>query len=381
MFPFELTRPWILLALLPMAAVVAYYFRRSLSDFPRSQRMVSMAVRLVGLSLLVLALAGLTLLHETDEQFVIILSDESLSIGDEGSGKAKAFLKEAVEHKAGNRVAFLPFASAAGSVQELTESSEVLTEGGLDALPKQGGGSANRPSDPRSRQEQLDGTNLAAAIEAAAGYMPPGYVPKIVLLTDGNQTAGDALAAAAQSHIPITTIPLPTLSEPEVQVAEVNVPAEVREGEPFFVNVVIQSNHEDEGLVEVFRGDHKVISETRKLQPGENQFRFQQSIERDRLAAFSVRISGLSQDTLLDNNSDAGLVYASGKPRVLIIESDPNLIRELAYALEDEGIQVDVRPPQGMPDSLVDLQNYECMILSNVPATALTQQQMQIART
>ena len=87
------------------------------------------------------------------------------------------------------------------------------------------------------------------------------------------------------------------------------------------------------------------------------------------------------QDTLLENNVDSGLVYAAGKPLVLIIESDPSVIRELAYGLEDEGIQVDVRPPEGMPATLSDLQNYELLILSNVPATVLTQKQMEIART
>jgi len=34
-----------------------------------------------------------------------------------------------------------------------------------------------------------------------------------------------------------------------------------------------------------------------------------------------------------------------------------------------------------MPESLADLQNYELVILSNVPATKLTQQQMEITRT
>ena len=34
-----------------------------------------------------------------------------------------------------------------------------------------------------------------------------------------------------------------------------------------------------------------------------------------------------------------------------------------------------------MPDSLADLQNYECLILSNVPATSLTTRQMDLART
>src|ERR1051325_4428576 len=34
-----------------------------------------------------------------------------------------------------------------------------------------------------------------------------------------------------------------------------------------------------------------------------------------------------------------------------------------------------------MPDSLSDLQNYELLILSNVPATAITQRQMNLTRT
>jgi Ca-activated chloride channel family protein len=373
--PFELTRPWALVALLALPVVV-WFFVRSLSDFPRRQRIVSLAVRTVIVLLLVLSLAGLTLLKTTDQQFVIFLVDQSRSIGEESEQRACDFLTQAIPDGLRHRVAYLPFAAHPGLVQpEWTMDDGRWTVNATDAL------SSPLSIDHRRSSPHHDGTDFAAAIEAAAGYLPPGYVPQLVLLTDGNQTAGDALQAAARSHVPITTIPLPTRTEPEAQVSEVRVPAEVREGEPFNVDVSIHSNHEDEALIEVFRGDHKVVSEKRTLKVGENQFRFQQSIDRDRLAEFSVRISGLKEDTLLDNNSDSGLVFASGKPRVLIIESDPNLIRELAYALEDEGIQVDIRPPQGMPESLADLQNYELLMLSNVPATALNLRQMDVART
>ena len=319
-----------------------------------------MIVRLLILLLMVLSLAGFTWLHQTDEQCVIFLKDASLSIGKDGEAKAREFLAQSLNEKGVHRTVLLPFASTAESVRDLADAmadpseaeagSDVISADQLDGAAGEQRIAGVMASVHQKKEDRLEGTNLAAAIEAAAGYMPPGYVPQIVLLTDGNQTTGDVVATAAQSRIPVTTIPLPAMSEPEVQVAEVNVPAEVREGEPFFVDVVVQSNHDDEGLIEVFRGDHKVVSERKPLKAGANEFRFQQSIERDRLAAFSVRISGLKQDTLLDNNSEAGLVYAAGKPRVLIIESDPNLIRDLAYALEDEGIQVDVRPPQGMPE-------------------------------
>lgn len=409
MFPLELTRPWMLLAALPVAAVLWYFFARSLSDFPWRQRLASLVVRsTVGL-LLILSLAGLTLLHRTDEQFVVVVADQSFSIGEDAATAATEYLKGLGRVQGRHQVAYLPFADVVGVAQsEPVVYGESLTLTGptlrdahsvksppTDTTPSIADAASPVATPPSSDAKSLplvdamknpagdvrDGTNLAAAIEAAAGYMPPGYVPQIVILSDGNQTAGDALAAASRSHIPISTVALPTRSEPEVQVSDVRVPAEVREGEPFFIDVTVHSNHDDEGTVEVFRGDHKVVSDVRKFKAGENKFRFQQSIERDRLASFAVRLSGLQQDTLLDNNSDVGLVYAAGKPRVLIIESAPELIRELAYALEDEGIQVDIRPPQGMPESLADLQNYECLILSDVPATALTQQQMELTRT
>jgi Mg-chelatase subunit ChlD len=364
-----------LLWIVPLAAIYVYYYRRSLSEFPLRQRFYSLLTRCVIALLIVFALCGLTYLQTTDQLFVAFVTDRSASVGEEAGEASEKFTREALKHQGANQAVWLPFDRFPGQVQAASITAESKSE---TAKEKQ----EDIPSAPTAdNSPHKQATNIAAAIEAAAGFVPTGYVPKIVLLTDGNETIGDALAVASRSAIPIDTIALPSKSDPEVQVASVVVPAEVQEGAPFNVDVTIQSNHDDEGLVEIFRGDHKVLSERRKFKTGSNEFRFQQSIDRDRLAAFSVRVSDLSSDTLLDNNTDSGLVYASGKPRVLIIESDPNLIRELAYALEDEGIQVDVRPPQGMPESLADLQNYECMVLSNVPATDLTTQQMQVART
>lgn len=382
MFSVELIRPALLLLCLPLALAVAYYFRRSLSDFPRSQRIMSLVIRLTILLLVVLSVSGLTLLRPTEQMYVIFLRDESLSSGEEANAQADELLAKAWAARGGHLSAWLPFAAQVGDVQ--TELAQGASSGSEAANTESGETKVEDAASLTTRGEQeryRDGTHLAAAIQAAAGYAPPGYVPRIVLLSDGNETAGDALATASRSRIPIHTVPLPPRSEPEVQVSAVNVPAEVREGEPFYVEAVIHSNHEDEGLIEIFRGDHKVISERRKIAPGENTFRFQQSVERDRLAVFTARISGMSADTLLDNNSDSGLVYTSGKPRVLIVESDPSVIRELAYALEDEGIQVDIRPAQGMPETLADLQNYECMILSNVAATDLNSKQMMVTST
>lgn len=350
----ELTHPIFLAGLIAMPLLL-YYFYRSLVDFARWQMMLSLGCRVAIVLLLVLALAGMTLFQPTHEQFVVFAIDKSLSVGDDSRKAADEFVQQALAAGDAKRAAFLDFAAEPGLVQiDRTKEAPKLEE---------------------------NGTNPAAAIEAAAAAIPPSYVPHIVLLSDGNATAGDALKAALRAGIPISTLPLKTRDDLEVQVSSVQVPAQVREGEPFNVEVVIDSNHDDEGTIEVFRGPHKILSERRKLKKGENRYQFRQSLTQERLATFTVMVRSLTSDTLLDNNSASGLVFTSGKPRVLLIEHDPKLAKHLAWALEQEEIQVDVRPSQGMPDSLTDLQNYELLILSNVPATALTQRQMEITRT
>ena len=435
-FQLDLTHPWWLASLVVVVPLLVWYFRRSLSDFPPRQILVSLLTRCMVVALLALAMSGLALLRLTSQQFIIVAIDQSLSVSsdeeadpvakaDAGEEKTEVKKSQVDEYldkalvsvsRTGDKVMFIPFASQAGALS--SERPVAGTGKGEEKSPHPN----PLPAEPgRGDKRELDrnATDIAAAIRSAAGAMPPDYVPRIVVMSDGNQTAGDALQAAlgtafgnapprpsplprrrgrgdkaedialpltfnhqpSTNLIPIDTIPLKVRDTPEVQVAAVEVPAQVREGEPFYVEVAINSNHEDEGLVEVFRGAHKVLSEIRKLKPGENRFRFQQSITGERLAQYTVKIGGLKTDTLLDNNTESGLVFTTGKPRVLLIESDPKLAQQLVWALQQEEIEVDVRPVEGMPESLADLQNYELLALSNVPATALSQRQMELART
>src|SRR5262245_33786220 len=179
----ELMHPAWLIGLAALA-VLGYYHRRSLVDFAHWQRLLSLAVRTAIVVLLVLALGGLTLLLPTREQYVIFAIDRSLSVGDESRKEADYFLDKALAAMGSNRAAFVAFAKDPGLVQ--------ADRAKLAPLPDD------------------KGTNLAAVIEAAAGAMPPNYVPHIVLLTDGNATDGDTLKAALRAGVPISTVPLKT---------------------------------------------------------------------------------------------------------------------------------------------------------------------------
>lgn len=54
-----------------------------------------------------------------------------------------------------------------------------------------------------------DDTDLAAAIQTAAGYLPPGFVPHLVLLTDGISSPGELEGMAQQmvaSRMTVSTV-------------------------------------------------------------------------------------------------------------------------------------------------------------------------------
>ena len=204
-----------------------------------------------------------------------------------------------------------------------------------------------------------------------------------MLISDGNPTLGDAMKAAAsmRGKVEVLATPLPGRTEPEVQLSSVSAPAQVLQGEPFQVEVLVDSNHADDaGRIEVYRGDIKVADQPVKLKAGENRIVLKQTIDAGGLTPVTARLRGY-QDTLLDNNSDFALVSAAGKPRVLLLESEPDQAKHLTWALEEQNIQVDVRPPRGAPENLAELQNYDLLVLSNVPATSLTLRQMEVART
>ena len=218
--------------------------------------------------------------------------------------------------------------------------------------------------------------------------IPAEFVPHVILLSDGNETFGDATWAIAERRVRVSTVPLATRTEPELQVSAVNVPTQVAVDSPFNVEVVVDANHDDEVVVEVFRGDYLIHSERRKISEGENRFQFSQQI--DRATQFTARIvrpdaahgalPNIFNDTLLDNNSASGLVHTAGKPRVLLVERVAEAAQALEWALTEEGIQVDVRPPQAVPDVLAELQDYDVVMLSNIPANDLNVKQMDVLR-
>jgi uncharacterized membrane protein len=360
-YSLSLTEPWFL-AVLGLVPLLVWYHHRSLVDFSRRQRLLSLLCRLLMLILVVLALCGLVLVWPCGDRFVVFLLDDSLSVGDESRKTAEAFVDQALRHRGRHDAAFLSFAAAPGKL--LRERAAPV---------------------PRADDDEAYlATNFEAALDAAAAGIPPGFVPHLVLCSDGNQTAGDALAAALRLGLPISTVPLPVRDEPEVQLSEIRVPDQVRAGESFEVVVVVTSNRDGEARLELWNNRDPVPGvreERRKIVKGDNFFRFRQKLGDDKLAVYKAHITPYFEDTLQDNNTASALVFCSGKPQVLILDSDERQIEPFANVLRGQNFLVDVLPPEGLPKDIAGLERYDLVVLSNVPATKLPLQSQRLLRT
>ena len=228
-----------------------------------------------------------------------------------------------------------------------------------------------------------DTTNIAQAIETAWSVFPANANKRIVLITDGLETQGDAIRTALRGNdfgIQIDTVPIYPNDSPEVMVQRIDAPAQVNQGAPFNLEVLIHSNHEDIAEICLYKNKFEASKKEVRLVAGENRVVFTETSMESGTLTYDATCRS-TQDTRYDNNKALGIVSVSGKPKILLIDENESQTRYLMRVLEDAKIGVDVRNGLGVPNELADLQNYELIIFSDVPANRLNEKQMELIRT
>jgi len=304
-------------------------------------------------------MCDMRLVMPPSRQIVVVALDRSASILPSAADAAEAFvrqLRQSAEAN-GDEIVVLPFAAQPKVAQAL-----VLAE-----------------PEPAGESDLAPGTNLAAAIQAARAMVPADRSGQIVLLTDGNQTEGDALAAACAAGMPVSTVPLESSAEAEVYVSGLLLPPQARQGDPLEIEVIVESSRANEGSVELYRGPIRAACQRVRTAKGSNHVRFRQSAAQAGAIKFTAKLSGF-RDTLPANNAASAMLFVADRPRVLLAANASLVGRHLAAALEAEAIQVESCLPGQMPKTPEALDSYELVVLANVPAEALAQQAMEALR-
>ena len=356
---------WPLFVLLATALLVAdglLYWRRQSAGRLRVPTTTgdrwALGVRGALLALLLLTLLRPSLPRWVDRMNVVFLLDMSDSVSLAARELAYRFVAEAARSmKSGDRHGVIVFGEAAVVDQTLTNRPTV-----------------ERPKAPVDGR----GTDIFQAIQLALAMLPPGQANRIVMLTDGRQNHGNALAgaqAAKDAGADLFYLAAPLTLTQEVVAESLVLPQEVKYGEPFQAKVVAWSHKDAQGRLSLFRNGEFLGSQVVRFNAGKNVFSYRQALDTSGIHVYQAAIE-VDGDTIEENNRAVGAVVVRGRPQVLLAEKDRSHAQSLAAALRSQNIEVTVVEPAGIPSEPAGLQKYDGLVLSNVSSLKLTRAQM-----
>ncbi len=360
------TNPSALLLLLFLPVVMFIGWPRLV--YRRRRDTISLIIRLVLVTLIILGLAGIQVQRVADKLAVVFLIDVSDSVPPAFQSAAIDYVRSASEAMGlKDQAAVVVFGANALVEIPISDRLELVQMG----------------SDP----VRLN-TDLAEAMRLGLALFPADTAKRMVILSDGKQTVGDAeevarLADATDVQVDYVVLgsdnPQEQVAGPEIMVDDVRVPAKVNEGEKFDLTVSIASNRNNSlADVQVLARGAVIHRQEVQLQQGENTYVFPDiTVPSAGFVDFRVIVEPRSADTFYQNNELSAFTEVTGPPRILLVASDQEEIASLQAALEESGLQVDVRGPSDLPLGLAPLSSYDLIVLANVSAADLSQDRME----
>ena len=313
------------------------------------------------MSLVIFSLAQPQVIRKDTSLNVLFALDSSLSISSEARERGLQFIKESLMNKrVDDKAGIITFADEAFTQSALSKSlsTEIYSS----------------PS-PYS-------TNIESAIELSRLLFPLEGNKKLIFLTDGNETKGDALASAYRAkgdNIEIDVFPLSDVISSEVTLDNIVLPEKVNLGEPFLAKLLVTSTDSQKVTLNLFKGDKKILSERLLLKEGKNLFLFRFSLSEMGFHKFKAEVIP-ERDTRRENNTVEAFTVVEGPSKFIYICSG-NPEKALIEALKLQGINLELARPSKLPDIPIGFSGYSAVILDNVSATLLTLSQMKALQT
>lgn len=355
------TNPGYLLLLLPLA-VGLWLSYRHVHGMARARKRLAFVIRALLAGSLILALSGPEARRPNRGIATIFLLDRSDSIPESDRERAEKFVDGALRQlgpdDVGGVVAFGANAAVDASTTGRRELGRVLTK------------------------VEGSSTDLAAAIRLASASFPEGKARRIVVLSDGNETRGDATGAAQVAATDGITIDHVALkgreSTAEAAVVALEAPDEARVEQPFDLRGSIESTVAQTGSLDIDRDGVLIKKVPIRLEKGENRIVIPDKLGATGLHRYRATLR-VAKDG--DNRNNVGMAFTAvkGQPRVLIAQSHPER-GELAAALRRRGWQVDLRGVGGVPSRPEELAAYDAIVFNDFNASSVTEQQMKLVQ-
>ncbi|MCI0376738.1 MAG: VWA domain-containing protein [Gemmataceae bacterium] len=307
-----------------------------------------LGLRLVTMTLVLMALAGFSLFLSSQAGTVVVLADRSLSMPVDADGAQRQTI-DLVHDAMGpsERLAIVAF----GRGVALERSPAHAKFGGF--LHDVGG----------------DASNLAEALEMGLGLIPRGAAGRILVLSDGRWTGRDPAALAvraAERGIALDYRPIERATGNDVAIVRIDAPSAVNPGESFLLTAWIHATARQEIAFELRRGNVRLAAGTRVLDAGLNWLTFRDRAGEPGVQAYAFSIVPKDTDTIPENNNARLLVGVHGpRPILVVISSAQSAFPDF---LENGGLNIKASLPENCIWSLEELSKYSGVILENVAA-------------
>lgn len=355
---FELEQPLALLLFIPILIAVAVFIRSKLHLSPREKRVI-VPLRILIFTLLAVALAMPNLVFTAKEVHTVFVMDRSDS-NTRANSEMTSYIREAV--------------SAKGE-----EDAFAIVSVGRDAVIERMISSENSFSSDWSRING-DYTNLESALRLSTSLLAEKG-GRIVIMSDGNETAGDALQQASivrEQGMTVDTVPFYSQGMKDVSMKDLQVPRQMFKGENATISVTVESTEETIALLQVMINNEAVLEEMVELKEGTNSFSFTHPVTESGTHHIRAEVY-TEEDSIPENNQLSAMTIVGGSAKVLLVEGDSNQAGNALYdALVSSELDVERVTADFLPGELNSYLQYESVIFSNVSAMSVSPQQMEI---
>jgi Mg-chelatase subunit ChlD len=370
--------PWWLLVLVLIIPLLAFggfslsYRKQAGQSVVRDRTIVSSRSLLKRLAILrgtaiiavILALAGTYILLPTRSRQLVMLFDTSISIGEVQTERSRnAALKIINDLKPGDRVAMVTFAGQPSVINPWVSPGEaklILESALLEApLPEQ--------------------TDLQAALRVAFQlFKGKSGNRSILLFSDGHPTTGGTvtkiLSELSNSGIAIDTIPVEIVSH-GLAARELAIPEIVHPGEPVLAQWKVVAGMPQKVTVLVKIDGKPTYRAPLSMVKGENTVPLPLTPQNSGVHRVEV-VAEDAAGKLIQQTTSGGLLQVSGPARILVVDGDST--PALSRALTIQGMQVDEIKLSQLPDTAEGLDSYGAVVLDNVPAFYMTENQQNL---
>ena len=345
-----------LLALIPL---VWSALRFSRTNFNSRQRLLQAGLRSLLLAALALALARPVISTGSSRLSVVFLVDTSHSIATKSVNDAAARIDVITNELRPDHSSIVAFGA---------DAAVVATTAELRAL------AAKDPTDRTASLVRREATDLEQALHQARAELRPGYVPRIVLFSDGRETVGDSSEAAVQLAAAGIPVFVETMAERDIGdswVDRIVLPDRLTVGSLVSATIELGSQRLATGVLEVKAGDKVLATRPVTLAAGLTRVPIDVTFSEPGAQRLEATLA-VDKDPLGANNRLAREALVGGRPKVLYVESSQSSAQYLSSALTQSGFDVTVRAPAALPQQPADLDPWDAVILSDIARTAIS---------